>query len=40
MNKDVRSESVVYGCIKYIASEELIQQRRSNRDAMQALPSA
>ena len=40
MNIDVRSESVVYGCIKYIANEELIKQRRSNRDAMQSLPSA
>ena len=40
MNTDVRSESVVYGCIKNITSEELSQQRRSNRDAMQALPSA
>ncbi|MDC1210652.1 hypothetical protein N8087_01865 [Porticoccaceae bacterium] len=40
MNTDVRSESVVYGCIKNIASEALFQQRQSNRDAMQALPSA
>ncbi len=38
MNTDVRSESVVYGCIKNVASEDLSQQRRRNRDAMQALP--
>ncbi len=40
MNTDVRSESVVYGCIKNIVVDEVACHRRHNRDAMQQLPSA
>ena len=40
MNTDVRSESVVYGCIKNIAADEVAYHRRHNRDAMEQLPSA
>jgi hypothetical protein len=40
MNSDIRGESVVYGCIKNIAADEISQHRRHNRDAMQQLPSA
>ena len=38
MNSDVRSESVVYGCIKNIVVDET--GRDHNRNAMQQLPSA
>ena len=40
MNTDIRSESVVYGCIKNIAVDEVVYHRRHNRDAMDQLPSA
>ena len=38
MNSDVRSESVVYGCIKNIAADGI--DRQHNHRAMQQLPSA
>lgn len=40
MNSDVRSESVVYGCIKNIAVDNIGPHRDHNRRAMQQLPSA
>jgi len=40
INRNSRSESVVYGCIKNIVTDDLNRHRFHNRDAMQALPSA
>ncbi len=37
---DIQSESVVYGCIKDVALVDITEHRRSNREAMLALPSA
>lgn len=34
-----QSESVVYGCIKDVAYEDVAEHRQTNRKAMQALPS-
>ena len=40
INRNSRSESVVYSWIKNIVTDDLNRHRFHNRDAMQALPSA
>ena len=40
MEMDLRSESVVYGCIKNIAVERGVEHRQNNRAAILELPSA